>query len=490
MKNNAKLAGWKEWAFCLAAAAAILMLCSMNSWLYPLNPWVDVNCFVTVAREMLEGAMPYRDLMEQKGPLLYAMHVLALLISPRSYHGIYLLEVLSLSGVMFLFLRIARLYVPKLNAGWAAVLAAGICVTTAFQFGDSAEEFCLLPIAFSMYSLLKSWKENRPLSGRQYFLNGVAAGCIFWIKFNLLGFHLVWMGFQAIEALVRDRSLRRPVRMCLWFLGGMAVTALPWLIYFGANGALVDILDVYLYRNAFHYRTNDRLRQRIFKAMTMTLEDWRLCVMLLTAALGITVFGRGRISWKERFFILFVAGIVFLSVYCMGQFAPYYPLTLALFLPFALIPVGILCERKDNGSLRKTTAVQAVLFVLSLCIAMTGNNFQYVGFDYEDTIQGQAVRLTEGMEDPLMLNVNELDVGLYMALDARPADRWFVRLNYDRPACWEAQRKCIEQGIPDLVACVKWPMEEMGINGDYSLLDVLVTEYLNWGKVYLYRKNP
>ena len=44
--------GWAAVLF-LAAAAAILMICSMNSWLYPLNPWSDVNILGTMSREML-----------------------------------------------------------------------------------------------------------------------------------------------------------------------------------------------------------------------------------------------------------------------------------------------------------------------------------------------------------------------------------------------------------------------------------------------------
>ena len=91
---------WLSVAFCMAAALIGLLLCSMNSPLYPLNPWNDVNCYVTVASEMLRGGLPYRDLIEHKGPLMYALHALALWISPGNYHGIWLIEVVLLTGVL------------------------------------------------------------------------------------------------------------------------------------------------------------------------------------------------------------------------------------------------------------------------------------------------------------------------------------------------------------------------------------------------------
>ena len=49
----------------------ILLLTSKNSFLYPLNDWVDENAFFTMGKSLMNGVVPYRDLYEQKGPLLY-----------------------------------------------------------------------------------------------------------------------------------------------------------------------------------------------------------------------------------------------------------------------------------------------------------------------------------------------------------------------------------------------------------------------------------
>ncbi len=67
-------------------SAGILLICSKNSPLYPMNDWVDVNCFFTVGRGMRHGLTPYLDLYEQKGPLLYAVFALAAWISETSFN--------------------------------------------------------------------------------------------------------------------------------------------------------------------------------------------------------------------------------------------------------------------------------------------------------------------------------------------------------------------------------------------------------------------
>ena len=71
-----------------------LMLASKNSFLYPFNDWVDANAFFTVGKSMFHGIVPYKDLFEQKGPLLYFIYGIASIISFKSFLGVFILEVL------------------------------------------------------------------------------------------------------------------------------------------------------------------------------------------------------------------------------------------------------------------------------------------------------------------------------------------------------------------------------------------------------------
>lgn len=71
--------------YLLLSAVLLITLCSKSSPLYPLNDWVDANCFFTVGKSMLHGLLPYRDLWEQKGPFLYMLHAVAAMISYRTF---------------------------------------------------------------------------------------------------------------------------------------------------------------------------------------------------------------------------------------------------------------------------------------------------------------------------------------------------------------------------------------------------------------------
>ena len=131
--------------FALLVSFAVLAVCSKNSFLYPMNDWVDVNCFFTVGRGITHGLVPYRDLYDQKGPLLYFVYALAALISEDSFLGVFVIEVLLFALFLYYGGRIAELLSEKPCAFWlaAAGLAVGIPLSPAFSHGGSAEEFFL-----------------------------------------------------------------------------------------------------------------------------------------------------------------------------------------------------------------------------------------------------------------------------------------------------------------------------------------------------------
>ena len=83
------------------AALALSLLCSVlaltvattSSPLYATNFWTDSNLYFTIGRGMLEGLMPYRDLFDHKGPLIFLLYALGALVSDTSFFGVFLLDV-------------------------------------------------------------------------------------------------------------------------------------------------------------------------------------------------------------------------------------------------------------------------------------------------------------------------------------------------------------------------------------------------------------
>ena len=332
-------------AVLLLASAAVLMVCTMNSWLYPVNPWTDVNILGTMGRGMLNGQVLYRDLFDHKGPLIYFLFGLCQWLIPGTYHGLYLLEVLCCAGAMFFGWKTIRLYLPGLSPLWMVPLFAVLAGASVFSYGASTEELLLFPVAWSMYDLLVAWRTGKPLTSGTLVRNGVLAGCILWTKFNLLGFHFVWMAAVAIDALVKEKKLWPPVKMCLIFLGGMAIATLPWLVYFGANGALGIFIQSYLTDNIFRYALEGGERYSALYNIArwvyaLTLQNPLYMALLAVAGVSVLAFPRARMAVREKAMLVAAALMMAALMFSRGYYMAYYSVFLASFLPFALLPLA------------------------------------------------------------------------------------------------------------------------------------------------------
>lgn len=463
-------------AFCFAVSAVLLLICSMNSYLYPLNPWVDVNCYVTVGREMLKGMVPYRDLVEQKGPLLYALHALFQMISPGSYHGIYWMETLLLTGTLMCFWKIARLCMERISTAWVVLPAAVLLASRAFCMGDSAEEMCLMPVALSMYELLRVRGRARELSVGRFVLNGMAAGCILWIKYSLLGFHFVWMAYLAIETLVDDRSLSRAIGICAAFLLGMFLSSVPWLIYFGVRGALGDLVDVYFVNTIANYGKPGRgVLDNTARALIRCARSNPAFVLTLICS-GVCALISRAIPRRCKVFLLLSAAGTSLGAFCRGAHG-YYCVILAAFLPFCMLLPEWICERLGMKAGLRRWMAGAALVCGAACVFAASPNARYAGYPYERTVQGQAAARVKRFKGDELLNVGGLDAGFYFCLDMRPADRWFCWLNLDPRECIQSQTACLKSRKPRYVVTNVDSLKEYGMPDTYEAAYVFESDY-------------
>ena len=194
--NRTQLSRLFMWGFCAFLSAGLLLIATKSSPLYPLNDWPDANTFFSIGKGMMNGLVPYRDLFEQKGPLLYFFHGVASLISQRSFMGVYILEVLSFSVFLYFAQKSLSLFVPVQYSLFALpILAASVLNLRSFAHGDTAESYVFPFMMFSLYTLLRHFKEHEPepMPPKVQLLNGVMAGCVMWIKYAFLGFWFGWL---------------------------------------------------------------------------------------------------------------------------------------------------------------------------------------------------------------------------------------------------------------------------------------------------------
>ena len=439
-------------AACAALAALMLLFASQCSPLYPLNIWGDANCLLTVGRVMKSGGVLYRDIYEQKGPLLYLIHALAACISDTSFWGVYLLEIPALTAALYAAYRLLRLRAGAcFSLGAAAVWGALTVTGGAFMRGDSAEEFCLplltaaLALAYAEYG-----RRAKPMRAKRLLVCGVLAGCVAAIKYTLLG---AMVGLCAVEGVLalKEGGVKRAAQSAGVFLAGMAVPILPWALYFAANGALSDAYTAYLYNNIFLYSGEAASWGQKLRELARYVAQNALWAVPTALGLISLALDRGETA-AVRGCVIAMAACQFAAVFLVGRVWAYSLLALAAFGVAGCMQLHRALKKIGRPRAEKALTAAACAASLLWAYFATPNAFLR-GQKLDELAQGRLAAVVE--DGATLLQYSHLDDGLYLAAHTLPQGKYFVRLNVQSGEMREALDRAVREGEPDYVL-VSW----------------------------------
>lgn len=411
-------------------AAALLLLFSRCSPLYPTNSWGEANAFFTVGRGMLAGKVPYKDLVLGAGPVVFALHALAALISSTGFLGVWLLEIAALAGLVYFSwksaVRISGM--PGLSMGMAALLALVLVSCKAFVQGDTVEEFALPLQAWALCDLLSCLgDEDKRISPRRLALHGFMAGCVFWMKYELLGVHLAFIAILAVDDMARSRRLRGAICMCAMYAAGAVLAALPWLLYFGANGAL----DYWLY----HYILPD-LRELVSSirpvldpalGLVSGMKNNPAAALLMLGGAAYLLRRLVHRKWSvgcTAAVAAFACAVLF--AYAGGLRYRFSPMALGAFLMLCAGPLALLADY----AWRRRRAYAALLACGALLCAahpcLTNDNLPFIGYPGEELPQRKFAAIMEEEGGGALLVRYMPDCGFYLAAGQVPQFQYFA----------------------------------------------------------------
>lgn len=281
MNKRKSFPAFSRWNFLLIfsflSAAGFLALCSKSSPLYPMNDLVDVHCYMTLGRGLLHGQIPYRDLYEQKGPILYFLYAVVALLGQRAFWGQYLLEVVTFGLFLYYNAKIFALYRPEgcLRYLSIPVITLVVCTSAFFSHGGSVEQLCLFLFSYGMYSTLRACHQGRLLTDREAAVNGLFAGISFWIKYTMTVFYFGLALFVLIWYLHVRAGSKPLLRTIGGFLLGFSLVTAAVLAYYLCAGALGDLITCYFYNNLFLYPSlpNQSILKTVLNKIDAAVND-------------------------------------------------------------------------------------------------------------------------------------------------------------------------------------------------------------------------
>lgn len=457
----------------IAAAFIIVTLSTTCSFLYKYHSWGDSNIFFTIGKSMLSGLMPYRDLFDQKGPVVFMMHALAALISYKSFFGVYVLQLIN-AFVFMLFAYKTNCLLFKKNNYLNTILFTVLTYTSvAYSIGDSVEEFSLAIIMYAIYMAVKHSINDTVPSKLEFIMIGITSGLIFWMKYTIIGFYLGWIIIPVYKE-VKSKNIKRLLINIGYIALGVIITTIPIFVVFGMNGCLGIMLQSYFLENMTSYSGNNlgilgSIYNIFFHGLTSILES--NMALFIFAVYGLCKLSNR--NYLQAGIVSMFLSLVF-TVYFGGRYMFYYCLILS---PFAIFGVSYFVNSIESF-LSARISNNIVKFVYCLVIVAVfvscNNSIKEINKPYEEYLEYNVIRDIEasGIEEPTILYYNALEKGFQNYMGYVPEVKYYFVPNLMQDKLTSIQDEYIEDGLVDFVF-TKIDKEYPG----YSLLNVYEDKY-------------
>ena len=454
-----------KWWILLGSSISLMLIVTKNSPLFYQNEWVDLNAFLTMGDAWGNGIIPYRDIFEQKGPVLYVIFLIASKLS-SSYFGIFVIESIFMFLTSICIFKIGRHFLSEsLSLVFVFMSYIILTMTPFFNLGGSAEELSFVYIFYCIFLIMELQKNNFELTKLQYVISGLCLGLQFWTKYTFVG---IWVGFYLAIAIcfLIKKNIKELVNAILFSLLGFLIVTAPIILYFYANDALGDLFHNYFYANIKLYPSTAGqgfISKIITSIMLFVSRMWTVPLLFISFFIGYFTLIISNKVIKNNY-ILFVYSASYFSLVVTtllgGKEFPYYFLIL---FPFACIPLLLVLQpiKSEINRLRVF-----FVFVLSLAIVVGTNGTikQSKFFPGSATVnahgstkgpaQKKFAEIIKSEKNPTLLNYGSLDLGFYHASGVLPSNYYFEKQNIEYemlPEMMDEQNDIINKKKVDFV---------------------------------------
>ena len=316
----------------------------------------DASFFTLVGRGILEGKVPYRDFFDLKGPYFFFIEALGQLMA-HDRLGAFLIQIPFAFASLVLIYELCLLFISKKKAIFVMIVYLWGNITTLWG-GNTAEEFAL-PLSLAclyvvLYAIVRKRRSLSELPSRTIIIFGAVLGIGILSKISLAAPVLGILAAILFHNLI-TKDIRRFLMNILYILLGVALSALPAIIYFGMHGALSDMIFC-VFSLGFSRGTN------YYESFNLT---WELKLSGCVFAFIFAIVTKDRIQKDISVILMAMSAATWLLLHLGTPFYYYfttvYPaLVLALILFLKVYDPIILFENWKQ-------ALSLVLFFVYLC---------------------------------------------------------------------------------------------------------------------------
>ena len=333
-------------------AVCFLLLYSFTTSPLFLNDGMDSAVFKTMGLAILKGKIPYVDIFDHKGPILYFINAFGQWLIPGRM-GVFLLQVVGLSVALFYWFKTANLFINKIWS-FLSVLIALFIFGGVIQEGNQCEEWMMyffsIALYYVFYYIVKQSERTHPL--KYSVLYGLCFGMAFFIRPNdavsILGG--IMTGITVL--LIYKKEYKSAVFNALCFAVGFIVVVIPVISFFLYYSAVDEMIYGLLGFNKSYAGG----ASAILKSVLLGQKSALLLVFLSFVLLVYEIK-------TYRPLLIVLLPVLFFEWLLMGTnaFAHYYIVLMPIYLTIIVFIVLLCLKKKKSWSLIILSI--AILFV-------------------------------------------------------------------------------------------------------------------------------
>jgi hypothetical protein len=200
---------------------------------------VDSSIYITIAQGITRGFLPYRDFVDNKGPLEYLISVPGLALA--GFTGVWLTELLLVWVSVFFAYKMAIFFTKK-HFALVGTVAVFLLAYVFFIVNAGVEEYALPFIMVSLYLFTKYFfSPERKIAFFELIILGFCFACAVLIRLNMF---TLWAGFCAVifvEAIIQKRFAEL-AKYAAGFIARILIASVPVFFYLKLNGIFDEFL--------------------------------------------------------------------------------------------------------------------------------------------------------------------------------------------------------------------------------------------------------
>lgn len=404
------------------ASLFVLLLSVACSPLYgPDSIVFDASVFQNIGLQWTRGHIPYQELWDHKGPLIYLFNAIGFLLTGNKA-GILIPEAIAISFFIYFTFKTFRLSFPLWpSVAWTAVTVLLLAGT--YAGGDNVEEIILPLLSLCFYqtqkSLVTDAYNQQPFTFGNSIWAGVALG---------VGLLTRLTNGAAVGGIIAGVSIfalfgKNWKRVLLYACGavlGIVIVLLPFVLYFYLQGSFREFVSCSLGFNGSYATTMSDFPFR--KYVSHVISGIPCYLLFVVSAVNLFLFKRKQsLPW-------ILAALLTMAWWLPSRIFLKYLIVGVPFFPVLVSEVGVFV--KSIGFERK---IRYALFLVITLIPLTNLRFIH------PFKNGEIIQLTSQLKedikdgDTFMTYCSDVATSaqLYLNLDVMPCYRFF----YNQDSC-------------------------------------------------------